>query len=474
MSALIKQQHIKRIGSSESSYRLGVQYSLIDGTLLGAMCFDGTSAFPNQIGVLNAFPVTGGFDPDTGYVQGQADYSAIMGGYDNVANGIATIIASQHAIVYSAADHGTIIGGSQHAIEKGGYCAIFGGTNNRVSKFRDDGVTLNPGSHGVIFGGIQNRVKNANAGIFSAQAATVDGQYATVIGGNANKAMGNFDHVAGSNNETRTGTAKTGSRNTIGGGRYNLIDSPAAPVSSTIAGGEDHEIWGSYNTIGGGDNNTIGQAATASNYGTIAGGLDNVNTGLNGAAIGGGRSNVAAGEYATVCGGQGNSATANHATVIGGQSNSATGLHSSAVGYGAVSREVGGFALAGGFFSNAGDAQASNVVRRIATTTDANTNMGVLTLPDKTTWMFEARIAARRTDADNESAGFVLRGVIDRNTGAATTALVGTVEKTVIGRDSAAWDVFALSSSGLVIQVKGEAGKSIRWVARIELTEVTG
>lgn len=474
MSRIVKKQHVQQFGGVSPGYRLGTNYALVDKTAIGALCFDGTAGFPNQLGVVGARPVTGTWTPDAAYTPGESAYSAIMGGYDNVANGLASIVASMHSMVTSDADHGTIVGGSVNGIEKGGYCLIMGGTDNRVLSLRDDGVTVSPGNHGVIIGGLQNRVKNANAGVFSAQAAVVDGQYATVIGGNANKAMGNFDHVSGSNNETRTGTAKTGNKNTIGGGRFNLIDAPVAPVSSTIAGGEDHEIYGSFGAIGGGDNNTIGQAATAANYGVIAGGLDNTNTSANGGTVGGGRSNATSGEYATVSGGQNNTATGNHSAVIGGQANTAAGLHSLAMGYGAVAREIGAVTIGAGFFAVAGDAQASSIVRRIATTNDANTNMAVLALPDDSTWMFEVWMAARRTDADNESAGFVLRGVIDRNTGAATTALVGTVEKTVIGRDVAAWDVFALASSGLVIQVKGEAAKNIRWVARIELTEVSG
>lgn len=88
---------------------------------------------------------------------------------------------------------------------------------------------------------------------------------------------------------------------------------------------------------------------------------------------------------------------------------------------------------------------------------------------------FDITNAARRTDADNESAAYKLEGCIDRN--GATTALVGSVTKTVIAEDDADWDVTAEAddtNEALVIKVTGEAGKTIRWVARIELTEVNG
>jgi hypothetical protein len=85
-------------------------------------------------------------------------------------------------------------------------------------------------------------------------------------------------------------------------------------------------------------------------------------------------------------------------------------------------------------------------------------------------------VVARRTDADNESAAYKFEGCIDRNTGT-SAALVGSVTKTVIAEDTAAWDCDVTAdstNSALIITVTGEAAKTIRWVARIDLTEVTG
>lgn len=60
---------------------------------------------------------------------------------------------------------------------------------------------------------------------------------------------------------------------------------------------------------------------------------------------------------------------------------------------------------------------------------------------------------------------------MDRN---AATALVGTVTKTVLARDSASWDAnVAVGSGALHITVTGEAAKTIRWVATVELTCVS-
>ena len=84
---------------------------------------------------------------------------------------------------------------------------------------------------------------------------------------------------------------------------------------------------------------------------------------------------------------------------------------------------------------------------------------------------------ARRTDADNESAGYKFEGVIDRNTNAASTALVGAVTKTVLAEDTVAWDcdVTADTTNGaLSITVTGEAAKSIKWTGFVTIAESNG
>lgn len=98
-----------------------------------------------------------------------------------------------------------------------------------------------------------------------------------------------------------------------------------------------------------------------------------------------------------------------------------------------------------------------------------------LVLPNDTTWLFSILVVARRTDADNESAMYKLEGGIDNN--ANTVALVGTVTKTVLAEDTVAWDVNVLANNTtktLDVQVTGENAKTIRWVAVVNLVQVTG
>jgi hypothetical protein len=85
-------------------------------------------------------------------------------------------------------------------------------------------------------------------------------------------------------------------------------------------------------------------------------------------------------------------------------------------------------------------------------------------------------ITARRSDANDESAAYRIFGCIDRNTGVATTALVGSLTTDTI-EDTVAWNVTVdadTTNGSLRIQVTGEASKTIRWVATVRTTQTFG
>ena len=87
------------------------------------------------------------------------------------------------------------------------------------------------------------------------------------------------------------------------------------------------------------------------------------------------------------------------------------------------------------------------------------------------TWAFSALIAARRTNADNESAAYKLEGCIDSMAG--TVALAGSPIKTILHEDSADWDVAATAddtNKSLKLTVTGENAKNIHWVAVVNIT----
>jgi hypothetical protein len=97
-------------------------------------------------------------------------------------------------------------------------------------------------------------------------------------------------------------------------------------------------------------------------------------------------------------------------------------------------------------------------------------------LADDSTWMFTVHLVAHRTDAAGGHAGFFLKGVIYRGAGAATTAMQGIVHREIIARSNLSWDVnigVNTADGSLQVLVTGEAGKTIRWLARIETAELT-
>jgi hypothetical protein len=150
--------------------------------------------------------------------------------------------------------------------------------------------------------------------------------------------------------------------------------------------------------------------------------------------------------------------------------------------YGAISRFADGFTFGGHAFSNDGGGQTH--LGRISALTTNNTVTEMFTpfsaeklvLQNNSTWAFRALIVARRTDVDGEGAVYELTGAIDRNANAASTALIGSVTKTVIAEDTAGWDVAAdadTTNGALRFQVTGENTKTIRWYGTVWIAEIT-
>jgi hypothetical protein len=247
---------------------------------------------------------------------------------------------------------------------------------------------------------------------------------------------------------------------TIGGGYYNETEGTA--TYGTIAGGSQNKAVGSFSTIGGG-----GQNYANGSLSTIGGGgSTDTSTGSN--SLG----NSTNGTGSTVCGGVSNNSAGDYSTVIGGNSGRSTL-------YGQVSH-------AAGSFGNRGDAQHSILIARRATSdATANTVLTLdgstpgstnrLTIAASTAWSFLIKISAYNT-TDNAAASGFLKGGIRRNA-ANGTALIGSVT-------SETWTEAAMSTAtvsavaddtneALEIRVTGIAGKSIRWVAVVDITQVS-
>lgn len=169
-----------------------------------------------------------------------------------------------------------------------------------------------------------------------------------------------------------------------------------------------------------------------------------------------------------------------------GRDVTASAANSSAFGYKAIASLQGQSAIANGAFAADGDAQVSVFVMRIITTDATETELTLdgavagagnrITLADNTTYLCKFSIVARRTETASEQAGYELNAVVNRNTGAASTSILGIRAKTTWAETTAAWDaeVTADTTNGSVkVTVTGESSKTIRWVCRAEVTKVS-
>ena len=121
------------------------------------------------------------------------------------------------------------------------------------------------------------------------------------------------------------------------------------------------------------------------------------------------------------------------------------------------------------------------VARRETTNATANQVLfldgtdDILIIPAKSTWNFNIQLSAYN-NTDNATAGYSFRGVLRRNASNGT-ALVGDII-------SESWKETAMNSvdasvvaddtnEALEIRVTGLASKNIRWVAVVEIAQVT-
>lgn len=250
----------------------------------------------------------------------------------------------------------------------------------------------------------------------------------------------------------------------------------ASGLASVVGGGDSNKATAYAATVGGGLANEANGIES-----TVAGGLGNIASGVTSVATGG-QQNQATATNSTVAGGETNVASGQNSAVGGGGNNTTSGPYSAVSGglYGSASK-YGQEAHASGRFAANGDAQRSIYTLRRSTSNNTPSELFLdgsssrLTIPSDTTWAFRILLVARRTNADNESAAYEFVGCIDNNAG--TTALVGSVTKTVIAEDTSAWDADVTADNtndALIITVTGENSKTIYWVATVWTVEVTG
>ncbi|MCX8155410.1 MAG: hypothetical protein N3J91_02960 [Verrucomicrobiae bacterium] len=394
-----------------------------------------TTGVPNLIGgdAANlAFPGTLGA-VIAGGGQG-AEANAVGGAF-------AFVGAGRYNLVHSNANESAVVAGYGNVVYTNTWSAfIGGGTGNWIDSF----------SHfAVVAGGEENYV-NTNS------------QHAVIGGGNFNT-IGTEAPAGwiggGAYNSLLAGAASS----SIGGGRYNTISQDAA--GSFIGGGLYNTNRGNISVIAGGFSNLVDTLA----YGaTVGGGELNYIGNSDDATIAGGYYNYVDdnAHFGTVGGGADNwvQPGAAYATIPGG-------AQAAALSYGQL-------AYASGMDNSWGDAQSSLYVLRRTTTNAATLELFLdgrtqrMLVPTNGTWSFQIMIAARNNAGG--SAGFRLEGVIKNVAG--TVSLVGTPSVTALGSDITGIPNPQVAADNtnkaLILRVTGLAGQRIKWVARVQTTEL--
>jgi hypothetical protein len=264
-----------------------------------------------------------------------------------------------------------------------------------------------------------------------------------------------------------------------------------------------------------------GSFGAVNNYAAVVGGDNNKATNTY-AFVGGGTSNTASGQNSTVIGGQGNGAQAQDSAVIGAGGSTASGVRSVALacqtsGASGTNSFVGGGSIhtanatnstvVGGSYGTTrsiqgntvapastnpitttqGVSQSALLVLGVATTdatatvlrsnTSAATTTNQVILPNNSAYTFQGTCIANVTGGSTTS-GWKFEGVIKRGANAASTTLVAAVTPIVIAQDVAAatWALAITADTtngGIAVTVTGAAATTIRWVSKIETTEVT-
>jgi hypothetical protein len=240
---------------------------------------------------------------------------------------------------------------------------------------------------------------------------------------------------------------------------------------SFLGGGYDNKASNFYSAVVGG----AGNFATGNNS-FIGGGIDNQANNLA-SVVAGGRLNVASGDYSAVGGGREHIANSAFSTVSGGAYGSTRGVigyHAFPACNGPIVPVPGGLSQAGLLVLGAETTDATPTVIRSNTSAASTTNQ--LILPNNSAYYFKGSVIANVTSA-GDTKSWTFDGQIKRGANAAATTLTGsTVSSPYADAGASTWAVALTADTtngGLAVTVTGQAGTTIRWVCKLETTEVT-
>lgn len=276
--------------------------------------------------------------------------------------------------------------------------------------------------------------------------AGASNRYAFVAGGDSNKAVGsNSAVVGGSQNSANS------SQSFVAGGSSN-----AASGTNSFSSGSNNTASGNQSFVGGGSSNT------ASNTNSF---------------VGGGSINTAGGGSTFIGGGNNHNANASNGSIVGGSYGSVRSIFGNTVSPASINPIATSLGVTQSALLVLGvqTTNATATVLRSEASAASTTNQVIL--PNNSAYVFQGTCIANVTGGSTTS-GWKYEGVIKRGANAASTALVAAVTPLVIAQDVAAatW-VLAITADttngGIAVTVTGAAATTIRWVSRIETTEVT-
>jgi hypothetical protein len=347
---------------------------------------------------------------------------------------------------------GTIAGGNKR-----------GTRSTDWQKSRTSTTQVASGTSSTIAGGVNNTASAAFSFVGGGDANTASGQPSVVVGGAGNTASGGDSCVLGGSFNTASS-----SYSFVGGGASNTAQTG---TYSTVCGGSTNTASGQYSFVGGGF--SIQSPGISS---VACGGLRNTAT-ANYSSIVGGQDNTTSGTVSFIGGGEQNTANASHSCVLGGRRGSARSI----IGYQVFPACSIPIADVLGVTQSALLLLARQTTDATATVLTSNTSAAAatnqVTLPNNSAYYFRGSVIAGVTGA-GDSKSWTFEGAIKRGASAGTTAIVGTVILNTIAQDAgaSAWSIAITADTTLgciSVTVTGAAATTIRWVAKIETTEMT-
>ena len=259
----------------------------------------------------------------------------------------------------------------------------------------------------------------------------------------------------------------------------------ASGLQSAAVGGLTNTASGTNTFIAGGSNNiasSVGtgvfagasNTASSSNYAVVIGGNSSTANNTNAAVLGGSASN-AGGFSSVVLGGSSNLSNANSSVVVGGQSGTTRSIDS----YKALpsNNPIGGSGFTQSGVLVLGRQTTDATVTTLTSNSSAAGTTNQLVLPNNAAYYVRGSCIANVTGGGNTKA-WSFEAAIKRGASAAATSIVGAVIKNVAAADAGAstWDITIsadTTNGALAVSVTGQAATTIRWVCRLDSTEVT-